>query len=104
MDIIKNKKILDKSNSYLFINELNFDFYNLINKLKTNIKPIHFLVLQGESSEQLRISHGSVDFKKVISIFKNAKISIISEIWQGHENKGEGFWKALQYLSKLIKD
>ena len=95
---------LDTSHSYLSANELNFDFYNLIDKLKTNITHIHFSDAQGESSEGLQIGHGSIDFKMVLSMFKDTKISFIPEIWQGHENKGEGFWKALQYLAKLIKD
>jgi len=25
-------------------------------------------------------------------------IQFIPEVWQGHKNDGEGFWKALEYL------
>jgi len=25
----------------------------------------------------------------------------IPEVWQGHENKGEGFWRALEKLESL---
>ena len=25
----------------------------------------------------------------------------LPEVWQGHKNNGEGFWKALDYLEKF---
>jgi hypothetical protein len=27
-------------------------------------------------------------------------IQFIPEVWQGHKNRGEGFWDALSYLEK----
>ena len=30
------------------------------------------------------------------------KASFIPEIWQGHKNLGEGFWKALNILNKKL--
>ena len=93
---------LDTSHSFLSANELNFNFYDFVQDLNSSINHVHFSDAKGESSEGLQIGHGSIDFKKILSILKNQNISIIPEIWQGHEKEGEGFWKGLINLANSL--
>ncbi|GIR16379.1 MAG: hypothetical protein CM15mP29_3670 [Alphaproteobacteria bacterium] len=46
---------------------------------------------------------GDVNFQSLFQILDEStpNISFIPEIWQGHKNDGEGFWKALEYLEKV---
>ena len=63
---------------------------------------LHIADAIGVDGEGLQIEEGEIDFLslgKVIKKFGNSP-SWIPEVWQGHENQGEGFWIALQRLEK----
>ena len=44
-----------------------------------------------------------MDFKDMADCLNKdvPEASFIPEIWQGHKNNGEGFWKALSELEKF---
>jgi len=91
----------DISHSYLACNTFKWDFYEY---LKSLIKlSVHYHISDGydQSEEGLQIGEGTIDFKKICKIIKlhNKKITFIPEIWQGHTNNGEGFWKSLNLLN-----
>ena len=56
----------------------------------------------GVGEEGLQIGEGTIDFKQLkYDLDRMApNASFIPEIWQGHENDGEGFWIALERLEK----
>ena len=47
---------------------------------------------------------GEIDFVRLDKILNNKfkNIPFIPEIWQGHKNKGQGFWEALYLLEGKI--
>jgi N-acetylneuraminate synthase len=58
----------------------------------------------GVNGEGLQIGKGDIDFKK-LSIILNQNCpnaAFIPEIWQGHKNRGEGFWIGLNKLEGLL--
>ena len=58
---------------------------------------------QGVDGEGLQIKEGEIDWKELFNLMNiycpNA--SFIPEIWQGHKNRGEGAWMALERLENF---
>ena len=54
--------------------------------------------------EGLQVNEGDIDFAamsdSLMRVCPNA--SFIPEIWQGHKNRGEGFWRALDRLEAYL--
>ena len=64
---------------------------------------LHVVDAKGVDAEGVQIGEGDVDFvdlQEKVSLYA-PNIPFIPEIWQGHKNKGEGFWLALDFLEKL---
>ena len=72
---------------------------------KNIVRHIHIADSSGVDGEGLQIGEGSIDFNNFATLynknFKNA--TWIPEIWQGHNNNGQGFWYALSKLEKQMK-
>lgn len=63
---------------------------------------LHLADGDGVDGEGLQIGDGSTDFGMVAKVLAEEapQASFIPEIWQGHKNNGEGFWRALEKLEK----
>ena len=94
----------DVSHSYLACNTFNWDFYSYIEDLRDVTTHYHISDGIETSGEGLQIGCGTIDFEKLCRIVKNhkEKITFIPEVWQGHTNNGEGFWKSLNFLDKKL--
>lgn len=94
----------DISHSRLTCNYLNLDFYEFAEKVSKYTSHIHLGDAKGFNGEGLQIGDGDIDFEKLAKILeKNCPdASFIPEIWQGHKNKGEGFWIALNKLETIF--
>jgi len=94
----------DISHSMLTCNHLKKDFYTFCEKIAPHTAYLHLGDASGVNGEGLQIGEGEIDFvrlgKNLNNKFKN--IPFIPEIWQGHKNKGQGFWIALEKLKGLI--
>jgi len=94
----------DISHSMLTCNHLKKDFYAFCEKIAPYTAYLHLGDASGVNGEGLQIGEGEINFEKFGKIlnqkFKN--IPFIPEIWQGHKNKGQGFWIALEKLKGLI--
>ena len=94
----------DISHSMLTCNHLKKDFYAFCEKIAPYTAYLHLGDASGVNGEGLQIGEGEIDFvrlgKNLNNKFKN--IPFIPEIWQGHKNKGQGFWIALEKLKGLI--
>ncbi len=95
---------LDISHSKLACNYYKKSFKEFVDKVGPYTGHLHIVDAQGVDSEGLQIGEGDVDFP---SLADNLQVvaptaSFIPEIWQGHENDGEGFWVALERLEGLI--
>lgn len=63
---------------------------------------MHIVDAKRVDGEGLQIGEGDVDFTmQRDKVNEHAQgISFITEVWQGHKNKGEGFWSALAFLEQ----
>ena len=79
------------------------DLSEFINKIALKVSHIHISDAAGESQEGLQIGEGSLNFDSILkalsTIPKNT--TLLPEIWQGHDNLGEGFKIALNRLYKF---
>lgn len=95
---------LDISHSKLACNHYNLSFKEFIEKIGPHVAHLHIVDALGVDGEGLQIGEGEIDFPALAEdldkVVPNA--SFIPEIWQGHKNKGEGFWIALERLEKLL--
>lgn len=92
----------DVSHSFLAANHLGRTLTEYVNSFGSAIAHLHIVDGAGVSEEGLQIGEGAVDFKQLALDLDRAapRASFIPEIWQGHENGGEGFWIALDRLEK----
>ena len=95
---------LDVSHSKLACNHSKLSFQKYLESVLPYAAHIHIADSRGVDGEGLQIGEGEIDFyalgKAIQSYAPNA--SWIPEIWQGHENNGEGFWRALELLEPAL--
>lgn len=91
---------LDVSHSYLACNHLRHSFKEFLEIVSPFVAHSHMVDADGIDREGLQIGEGKVDFGLVASVMNehSPHSSFIPEIWQGHKNRGEGFWTALEKL------
>ena len=94
---------LDLSHSKLACNFLGLPFEDFLKDVLPFTRHIHFADAKGTDGEGIQIGEGDIDFQKVCGLLSNyhKQISWVPEIWQGHENDGEGFWMALNKLEEF---
>lgn len=91
---------LDTSHSKMACNHHHWSFSEFIRKVGPYTAHLHVADALGVDGEGLQINEGDIDFpamgRDLQAVAPNA--SFIPEIWQGHKNDGEGFWRALERL------
>ena len=94
----------DISHSKLMCNHFNLDFYDFAKKIAPITGHLHLGDASGINGEGLQIGEGDIDFERLALILNKGcpEASFIPEIWQGHKNDGEGFWKALELLEPVL--
>ena len=94
----------DISHSMLTSNNFGYSFYKFCEQIAPFTAHLHIGDAKGTNGEGLQIGEGSIDFKRTGKILKKLapQATFIPEIWQGHKNDGEGFWKALEILEGVI--
>jgi len=94
----------DISHSMLTSNNFGYCFYNFCEQIAPYTAHLHIGDAKGLNGEGLQIGDGIIDFKKTGNILKlmAPSASFIPEIWQGHKNDGEGFWRALEALEPYM--
>lgn len=93
---------LDISHSQLACNQFRWSMAEFVDQIAPYIAHLHIVDAEGVDSEGLQIGEGSIDFAALSKQLREVapKASFIPEVWQGHENEGEGFWFALKCLEK----
>ncbi len=96
---------MDTSHSKLACTHYNWSFYNFLEKTAAYSAHIHFADSENTGGEGLQIGEGEIDFPAIAEVMNRLcpDASFIPEIWQGHENAGEGFWVALEKLETILK-
>ena len=61
---------------------------------------LHIADASGVDGEGLQVKDGEIDFPVMGRILREVApgASFIPEIWQGHKNDGQAFWRALELL------
>lgn len=92
---------LDVSHTSMSAQHFGFDFYDACEKIAPISPHMHIVDAYGTDGEGIAIGEGDVDFKRLGKILKKTApdAQFIPETWQGHKNDGEGFWRALEFLS-----
>jgi len=64
---------------------------------------LHVVDAKGVDGEGVQIGDGDVDFSRLRDLMNEyaPNVQFIPEVWQGHKNKGEGFWAALDFLENI---
>lgn len=97
------KVCLDVSHSMMACNYYKISFMDFLNKILPLTAHLHIVDAKGVDGEGVEIGAGDVDFSMLKNLLEiHAKdIPFVPEVWQGHKNSGEGFWKALEFLEDL---
>ena len=101
-EITGHKICLDVSHSMMACSYYHWDFEDFLAKVLPMTIHLHIVDSKGVDGEGVQIGDGDVDFavlRKKIDLYAPG-IQFIPEVWQGHKNKGEGFWTALDFLEK----
>ncbi len=93
---------LDTSHTKLACNHFHWSFVRAVEKLGPHARHLHLVDARGVDGEGVQIGDGEIDFEALAETLQRVApdASFIPEIWQGHKNRGEGFWKALERLEK----
>lgn len=102
----KKRICFDTSHSSLACNQFGWTMDEFIASVGKYIAHLHISDASGVDGEGLQIAEGEIDFKALAKQLKKVspKVGFIPETWQGHENKGEGFWVALERLEKIFNE
>lgn len=94
------KICFDTSHAILACNHLKLPFSEYTKKIKPYIAHLHIADGAGVDGEGLQIGEGEIDFAELFRILHGCDAPFVPETWQGHKFGGEGFWIALERLSK----
>lgn len=98
-----HKICLDVSHSSMACSYHGWDLIDFVSKVSQHINYLHVVDAKGSDGEGVEIGDGDVDFVLLSNkLNKIPNVPFIPEVWQGHKNSGEGFWKALNYLEKMF--
>src|SRR5690554_6157817 len=98
------KICLDVSHSRLSCNYFGWDFEEFVERVAPLTAHAHVADAKGVDGEGLQVGEGDLDFVRLGKQLKTLAPSAtwIPEVWQGHKNGGEGFWRAFSYLDNLL--
>lgn len=90
----------DTSHSKLACNHHNWSFTDFVQAIGPHTAHLHLGDASGIDGEGLQILDGEIDWPMLSRELRSSApdASFIPEIWQGHKNGGEGFWRALELL------
>lgn len=92
----------DTSHAKLWCNYSGDDLKEHAETLLPYIDYLHVADAAGVDGEGLQIGEGEIDFKRLAPVFEDFDGPIITEIWRGHEHRGEGFKKAAERLGSVF--
>jgi sialic acid synthase SpsE/sugar phosphate isomerase/epimerase len=94
----------DVSHSMMSCNYYGWELSDFTKKIGKYTVHLHIVDALGIDGEGIAIGKGDVNFtqlsKDLAEVAPNCQF--IPEVWQGHKNKGEGFWDALAFLERYF--
>ncbi len=101
----KNIKVcFDTSHSMMACNFYGWNFLEFAQKISPNVIHLHIADAIGVDGEGIELGEGDINFNELSKVLNQYlyKVPFVPEVWQGHKNSGEGFWKALSYLETYL--
>jgi sugar phosphate isomerase/epimerase len=94
----------DISHSRLACNHFRWPFSTFVDTIGPYVAHLHIADALRLDGEGVQVGEGDIDFPALAAQLDRLapSASFIPEIWQGHENRGEGFWVALARLEGLF--
>lgn len=94
---------LDVSHTHMAATHFGFNFYEACEMLAPLSPHLHIVDAHGVDGEGVAIGEGDINFAQLVKILRRhaPDASFVPEIWQGHKNNGEGFWKAFEFLKRF---
>ena len=92
----------DTSHALLHCNFAKQTLNNFTKKISKHVRHLHISDGAGTTQEGLQLGNGNLDFDHLFEIFQTIDSGFIPEIWQGHLNNGNGFYKALKTIQDLL--
>lgn len=98
------KVCYDVSHSMMSCNYYGWQLSEFTKKVGKYTVHMHIVDALGVDGEGVEIGKGDVDFRQLSNDLSDVapNCQFIPEVWQGHKNEGEGFWKALQFLESYF--
>ena len=95
---------LDVSHSWLACNYFDLEIDDFFSLSGSTIKHLHIADAKGVDDEGLQIGEGELPVQRIFSLYSQycPDATWLPEIWQGHKNKGEGFWTAFAKLENRL--
>ena len=90
----------DTSHSKLASTHNHWSFSEFVATVGPHVGHLHLGDASGIDGEGLQVLDGDIDWPMLSRELRSSApdASFIPEIWQGHKNGGEGFWRALELL------
>ena len=94
---------LDVSHTMMACNYYQWDFEATLDKILPKTIHLHISDALGVDGEGVQTGGGDVDFQLLKRCLDRhgRRIPFIPEIWQGHKDKGKGFWEALAFFEQV---
>ncbi len=92
--------VFDTSHAALYCNAKESDLCRFVQTVKPYIRHIHMGDAYGVDGEGMQIHEGDIDFDRIMPLLSDYCDSWVPEVWQGHLNNGQGFFTALERLSR----
>jgi len=91
---------VDVSHSHMACTYYQWDFEKFMETVLPYTIHLHISDATGIDGEGVKMGKGEIDFESLQQILSRLapQVQFIPEIWQGHKDKGQGFWEALQFL------
>jgi N-acetylneuraminate synthase (EC 2.5.1.56) len=100
-----NRRVcVDVSHTALACEYLKVDLIESLRKVSPFGIHYHIADASGTKQEGLQIGEGDVSFLEVFNFIERYNSYWLPEIWQGHKNRGEGFWTAFDRLEDQLSN
>lgn len=95
----------DVSHSMMACNYYGWDLSEFLGRIAPHVVHMHIVDAKGVDGEGVQIGKGDVDFNRLSKDLNDLcpRVQFIPEIWQGHKNRGEGFWHGLHFLESALE-
>ena len=93
---------LDLAHLMMTCNYFGLDFQGSLKQLMPITAHLHLADASGTNGEGVEMGAGDINWLPAWKTIRSVpNVSFITEVWQGHKDKGSGFWVALNLLNEI---